>query len=175
MWAVQQKCAKKWNKSFSAAEFKNISSREIELHVTVLFIMPTCLVEGAHHSETRSTSPFWPMFMFTFTHGIVGYIKQYTDCARWWILFIASLVVTVKLNGELGGVVKIQHLFWFTRCANRILTEYVSLRWPYCLTIIGRNFVSNDLLHQTLISYNGPWFTFPFMHIWWHHNDIIRF
>ena len=27
------------------------------------------------------------------------------------------------------------------------------------------NFVLNDLLHQTLISYNGPWFTFPFMHI----------
>ena len=41
----------------------------------------------------------------------------------------------------------------------------VNLRWAYCLTIIGCNFVSNDLLHQTLISYNGPWFTFPFMHI----------
>ena len=49
------------------------------------------------------------------------------------------------------------------------------LRWPYCLTIIGSNFVLNDLLHQTLISYNGPWFTFPFMHIWWQHDDIIRF
>ena len=35
------------------------------------------------------------------------------------------------------------------------------LRWPYCLTIIGFNFVSNDLLHQTLVSYNGPWFAFP--------------
>ena len=46
-----------------------------------------------------------------------------------------------------------------------------TFRWPYCLTIIGCNFVSNDLLHQTLISYNGPWFTFPFMHI----DDIIRF
>ena len=43
---------------------------------------------------------------------------------------------------------------------------YTPLRWPYCLTINGCNFVSNDLLHQTLISYNGPWFTFPFMHIW---------
>ena len=40
-----------------------------------------------------------------------------------------------------------------------------SLRWLYCLTIIGCNFVLNDLLHQTLISYNGPWFTFSFMHI----------
>ena len=49
------------------------------------------------------------------------------------------------------------------------------LRWPYCLTIIGCNFVLNDLLHQTLTSYNGPWFTFPFMHIWWHHDDVIRF
>ena len=49
------------------------------------------------------------------------------------------------------------------------------LRWLYCLTICGCNFVFNDLLQQTLISKNGPWFTFPFIHIWWHHNDVIRF
>ena len=49
------------------------------------------------------------------------------------------------------------------------------LRWPYCLTITGCNFVSNDLLHQTLISYNGPWFTFPFMDIWWNYDDVIKF
>ena len=43
-----------------------------------------------------------------------------------------------------------------------------TLRWLYCLTIIiGCNFVSNDLLHQTLISHNEPYLTFPFMHIWW--------
>ena len=40
-----------------------------------------------------------------------------------------------------------------------------NFRWLYCLTIMGCNFVFNDLLHQTLISNNGPWFTFPFMHI----------
>ena len=45
----------------------------------------------------------------------------------------------------------------------------------HCLTIIGCNFVLNDLLHQTLISYNVPWFIFSFMHIWWHHDDVIRF
>ena len=49
------------------------------------------------------------------------------------------------------------------------------LRWLYCLTVIGCNFVLNDLLHQILISYNGPWFTFSFMHIWWHHDDVIKF
>ena len=37
------------------------------------------------------------------------------------------------------------------------------LRWLYCLTIIGCNFVLNDLLHQTLISCNRPWFTFSFI------------
>ena len=51
----------------------------------------------------------------------------------------------------------------------------LELRWLYCLTIIGCNFVLNDLLHQTLISYSGPWFTFSFMHIWWHHDDVIKF
>ena len=50
-----------------------------------------------------------------------------------------------------------------------------ALRWLYCLTIIGYNFVLNDLLHQTLISYNGPWFIFSFMHIWWHHDNVIKF
>ena len=49
------------------------------------------------------------------------------------------------------------------------------LRWLYCLTIMGCNFVFNDMLHQTLISNNGPWLTFPFLHIWWHYDDDIRF
>ena len=44
-----------------------------------------------------------------------------------------------------------------------------SLRWLYCLTINGCNFICNDLLHSTLISCNGSWFTFPFMYIWWYH------
>ena len=33
------------------------------------------------------------------------------------------------------------------------------------LKIQVNDFVFNDLLHQTLISNNEPWFTFPFMHI----------
>ena len=43
------------------------------------------------------------------------------------------------------------------------------------LPIMGCNFVFKDLLHQTLISNNGSWFTFPFMHIWWCQDDVIRF
>ena len=72
----------------------------------------------------------------------------------------------------MGTPVNIQHVF----VSNFEISDSGNmLRWPYCLTIIGCNFVSNDLLHQTLISYNRPWFTFPFMHIWWHHDDVIRF
>ena len=31
-------------------------------------------------------------------------------------------------------------------------------------------YFSDDLLNKTLISYNEPWFSFPFMYIWWHHQ-----
>ena len=48
----------------------------------------------------------------------------------------------------------------------------IEFKVAYCLTVIGCNFVFNDLLHQALISNNGPWFTFPFMHIWWHHQIL---
>ena len=51
----------------------------------------------------------------------------------------------------------------------------MSLRWLYCPNIILCNFVSNDLLYETLIAFNAPWFTFPFICIWWHHDDIIKF
>ena len=47
----------------------------------------------------------------------------------------------------------------------KVLDSFIVLRWLYYLTIIGCNLCLNDLLHQTLISYNGPWFTFSFMHI----------
>ena len=46
------------------------------------------------------------------------------------------------------------------------ILRFLPLKWLYCLSIIWCNFVFDFLLHQTLISNNGPWFTFPFMHIW---------
>ena len=69
-----------------------------------------------------------------------------------------------------------QELKLHTSKISTILTLHQDLLWRclYCLTIIGCNFVSN-MLHKTLISYNGPWFIFLFMHIWWNHCDIIRF
>ena len=66
------------------------------------------------------------------------------------------------------------HRIWILRLFNT-KSIHKMLRWLYCLAIIGCNFVFNDLLHHTLISNNGPWFTFPFMHIWWHYDDIVRF
>ena len=39
------------------------------------------------------------------------------------------------------------------------------LQQPSWLNTVGCKFVLNDLLHQTLISYNGTWFTFSLVHI----------
>ena len=43
------------------------------------------------------------------------------------------------------------------------LSSGLLLRWPYCLTIFGYNFCSDDLLNKIFMSYNEPMNTFPFM------------
>ena len=40
----------------------------------------------------------------------------------------------------------------------------LDLRWLYCATIIECIFVSNDILHETFVPCNGPWFTFLFIY-----------
>ena len=45
--------------------------------------------------------------------------------------------------------------------------------WGGYIAIIRCNFLFT--VDNTVIQHNGPWFTFPFMHIWWHHDDVIRF
>ena len=84
---------------------------------------------------------------------ILTILKKSHLCSFFFLIYVSKMAIVKYIYDEKGYV----------------------LRWLYCLTIIGCNFVLNDLLHQTLISYSGPWFTFSFMHIWWHHDDVIKF
>ena len=63
----------------------------------------------------------------------------------------------------------IQTIFFFTKSLN------FALRWSYCPTIIGYNFVFNDLLNKTLISYSGLGLSFPYVHLMtsrWYHQVL---
>ena len=102
-----------------------------------------------------------------------GWYKQrYIECAHTKSITQSHMLIICKSSKTVMYRMSSQNQ---TLQGNGYYKKKNDLRWPYCLSIIGCNFVSNDLLHQTLISYNGPWFTFPFMHIWWQHNDVIRF
>ena len=125
-------------------------------------------------NDERSVSVhFWAYGWFISIHCRA----PYKDCVTikcwwwWWRLWYNEYRLHAddyssknSVTDRYGGVLQL--------CTPLVVCR---LRLPYCLTIIGCNFVSDDLLNKTLISYNGPWFTFPFMYIWWHHNDIIRF
>ena len=73
-------------------------------------------------------------------------------CLRPYISKIIARYVNFKTSLERKKT--LGKLFWYQIQLN--LQHLCTLRWPYCLTIIGCNFVLNDLLHQTLISHNGP-------------------
>ena len=122
----------------------------------------------------------WINYLLYDTKSVMVFWQLLSKIKRFVTIFRISWNGPTLFNIPIGDFPPYQERIWksaedLLTFISYILHLHVWLRWLYCLTIIGCNFVLNVLLHQTLISYNGLWFTFPFIHIWWHHDDVIKF
>ena len=95
---------------------------------------------------------YWVFFFSFINFGVIAF-KWQLICHDWTNLKFWPIGLLFYRNALKQGETRTSH-----GPIPHPLRGYITV---YCLTIIGCNFVFNDLLHQTLISNNGPWFTFP--------------